>query len=95
MKKRARIEIIADILFLIRKNRKARFTNILYKANLSVQLLNKYLDALLKDELIAKIKNIKGRVYCLTKKGFKFIGILQELNSMVQFIEIHSDRRTV
>jgi len=91
--KRARIEIISDILFFIKKCGEARPTSIIYKTNLSVPLFNKYINALLKDLLISKIADGKRVVYCLTEKGIGFIGILQELNSLTQFIEIDHEKR--
>ncbi len=91
--KRAKIEIISDILFFIKKTGASKPTNILYKANLSFPLLNKYLNALLEDALIAKMVEGKKMFYKITEKGTKFIEILQELNSMTQIIEIYSNKR--
>ncbi|MBU4246041.1 MAG: winged helix-turn-helix domain-containing protein [Nanoarchaeota archaeon] len=94
-KKRARIEIISDILLFIKKAGNAKPTNILYKANLSVPLLKSYLNTLIKDGLIGCTSNGKKTIYNITKKGNKFIEILKEVNSMTQIIEIYGSRRKI
>ncbi len=91
--KRARIEIISDILLFIKKCGEARPTSIIYKTNLSVPLFNKYINALLKDLLISKIVDGKKVVYSLTEKGAGFVELLRELNSLTQFIEIYHEKR--
>lgn len=89
------MEIISDILLYIRKHDgRAKPTNILYRANLSLALLRKYLKALLKDGLIHEIKEGKKRVYGLTDKGIRFLGLLHELNPMTDIIEIYRDKRS-
>lgn len=93
MGKRARIEIISDMLLFIKKCGEAKPTNILYKANLSVPLLRRYINALLKDNLIDKTIAGKKITYRITEKGRKFLEILRELNSMTQIIEIYGDKR--
>ncbi|MGM5483011.1 MAG: winged helix-turn-helix domain-containing protein [Nanobdellota archaeon] len=74
MKKRERTEIIYDILKVI-QNRKGRAkpTHILYKSNLSSQMLNEYLYLLLEKKLIEKETNKKNKLYTLTEKGYKYI----------------------
>ena len=93
--KRARLEIVCDILFFIRRSKNgAKSTHILYKANLSVPLLQKYLKALLADRLIYKIiiKN-KRSVYKLTKHGVEFINQIKKIDKMTRIIEIFANRR--
>ena len=88
------MEIISDILLYIKRHDgDARPTNILYRANLSVTLLKKYLNAMLKDGLITEINEGTKRLYGLTDKGAKLIKILQELNPLTDIIEIYRDRR--
>lgn len=92
-KKRARIEIISDILLFVKKAGDAKPTNILYKANLSVPLLKGYLNTLVKDGMISRTSKGKKTIYAITEKGNKFIGILKEMNSMTQIIEIYGSKR--
>ena len=92
-KKRARIEIISDILLFVKKVGDAKPTNILYKANLSVPLLKGYLNKLIRDDLISRTSNGKKAIYNITEKGNKFIEILKEMNSMTQIIEIYGNKR--
>ncbi len=55
-------------------------THIMYKANLSPQMLDTYLKDLMGKEFIEK----KSNAYSLTDKGFKY---LQEYNTIVNFMD--------
>lgn len=66
--KRDKLEIIKDILKSI-KNKSAKKTHILYKANLSPQMLNNYLAILIKKKLI----KINNNSYHITDKGRDYI----------------------
>ncbi len=71
--KRNRLEIIHDILKAIQeKNNKIKQTHVMYKANLSYQMLEEYLEDLKKKGLV-KESNENGKVYSLTEKGFQFL----------------------
>ena len=73
-KKRTKIEIIRDILGVIKsKNGKIKPTHILYKSNLSYQMMDEYLTELKKGGLIIEEQAKKGKTYSLTAKGFKFL----------------------
>lgn len=73
-KKRDRLKIIYDILKAVHdKNNRIRPTHILYKSNLSHQMMEEYLT-----ELIGKgflIENIgkDNKTYSLTQKGFDYL----------------------
>jgi predicted transcriptional regulator len=73
-KKRTRLEIMHDILEVIKnKNGKVKPTHILYKSNLSYQMMDEYLKELISKEFISQ-KNLKhGRTYVMNEKGFKFL----------------------
>ncbi len=76
-KRRTRIDIISDILQAIRKkNGRIKPTHLLYKANLSYQLLNEYLEelkgkGLVEEEEVGKKKTKKEIL--LTEKGYEFL----------------------
>ncbi|MFW5991510.1 MAG: winged helix-turn-helix domain-containing protein [Candidatus Nanoarchaeia archaeon] len=74
MKKRERTEIIYDILKSIQDNSgKAKPTRILYKSNLSSQMLNDYLEFLIEKGFITKTEEKKGKFYEISSKGHKYI----------------------
>ena len=66
---RSRLDIVADILLVA--SRRAKKTQIMYQANLSYKLLNKYLSETRKAYLI-RFKR-KERCYVLTSKGLEFL----------------------
>ncbi|HLC74593.1 MAG TPA: winged helix-turn-helix domain-containing protein [Candidatus Nanoarchaeia archaeon] len=73
MKKRDRLEIINDILHLI-SSRDAKPTQIMYKANLSHEMLSQYMNELLAKNFIIEKKDKKGqRTYSLAEKGINFL----------------------
>lgn len=84
--KRGRLEIIYDILQIIRdKAGRIKPTQVMYKANLSHQMLGDYLAELIKKEFIMeKLDKKGGRTYELLDKGYKF---LQDYNMIKGFME--------
>ena len=64
-----------DMLEIIRnKNNKAKPTNIMYKANLSHEMLTEYTTELIKKQFIIETKDKDGRrTYSLTDKGYNFL----------------------
>ena len=73
-KKRDRLQIIHDILKAIHdRNNRIRPTHILYKSNLSHQMMAEYLKELMDKGFV--MENISGNVktYSLTQKGFDYL----------------------
>ena len=68
-KYRNRIEIIADILNIVKEG--ARKTQIMYQGNLSYKLLTRYLGEVIGSGLVCVGK--RARIYQLTRKGEAFL----------------------
>ncbi|HID16792.1 TPA: hypothetical protein EYP26_00700 [Candidatus Bathyarchaeota archaeon] len=84
-KYRSEIKILADILKVIKREARAKPTRILYKANLSYDRLNKYLERLKSAGLIQELENkSKSKYYILTQKGEEF---LNEYRKFERFAE--------
>lgn len=79
-KKRDRLEIIHDILFIIKKSPSIKRTHLMYKTNLTYVRLNRYLDELAEQELII----LGGEEITLTEKGINF---LSQVRKMKEFME--------
>lgn len=74
MTKRDKLEVIHDILKVIsEKDGKIRPTHILYKANLSHQMLDEYIKELTLKEFLIELPLNKGKTYKLTTKGFNYL----------------------
>ncbi len=83
-KKRDRLQVINDILRVIRDNRnKVKPTHLLYKSNLSHQMMKEYVDELLQKGFIAEQTEDTNRFYALTDKGFKY---LDEYTAVTKFL---------
>ena len=83
VKRRGRLEIIADILRSI-QNKKGNIkpTHLLYKSNLSHAKLKEYINILLEKGMIEE-KEVKGRKMIFMKEqGYKF---LLEFNRIKEF----------
>jgi predicted transcriptional regulator len=80
-KYRSELKILVDILNVIKQEKETKPTKILYKANLSHDRLNKYLEKLMSMDLVDEII-IESREYMLTEKGHKF---LKEFNKFEKF----------
>ncbi len=73
-KKRNSLEIIRDILEVVRqKNGKVKPTHILYKSNLSYQMMDEYLQDLIFKGFIIESKTKTGRTYSITNKGLAYL----------------------
>ena len=84
-KKRERLQVIHDILTVIRDNKnKVKPTHLLYKSNLSHQMMNDYVDELLGKELILQTEEDGNKFYILTEKGFRY---LSEYTSVTKFLQ--------
>ena len=86
MKKRERLEVIYDILKIIRDNHNSiKPTPLLRQSNLSSQGFSEYFNELKEKELIREILDKKGRKFiCLSDKGFKY---LEKYKSILGFID--------
>ena len=71
-KRRDRLSIVAEILEIAKGG--TLKTQIMYKANLSHQMLTEYTTELIEKKLIEEIQNKKGKKrFELTDKGYKFL----------------------
>jgi len=84
---RGKLDIIADILNVA--SRSARKTQIMFKANLSYKLLQKYLGEIMEAALI-DFEDEK-QCYILTAKGEEFLDIYQEYSKSNKYIEKRLD----
>lgn len=86
--KRNKLQVTFDILKAIQeKNGKIKRTHILYKANLSHQMLDEYLKDLIERDFVIE-ENAKVRNYSLTDKGFDYINKYQRIVSFTEFFGI-------
>lgn len=73
-KKRNKLEIIRDILEIINlKSGKIKPTHILYKSNLSHQMMVSYIEDLKLKKLIKELVSGKSRTYEITEEGIKYL----------------------
>ncbi len=74
-RKRNRLEVIRDILVVIKeKSGRIKPTHILYKSNLSHQMMEGYLDELIgKGFIVEAEREDKGKTYSITDKGNTFL----------------------
>jgi predicted transcriptional regulator len=74
-KKRDRLQVIYDILRCIKdKNGKIKPTHILYKSNLSHQMMDDYISELIEKGFINEIKKEgNSKTYSITQKGQDYL----------------------
>jgi predicted transcriptional regulator len=80
---RGRLDIIADILNVVK--RKAKKTQIMYQANLSFKVLQRYLAEIMGASLVNFDDG--ANCYVLTEKGFKFLSAYQKYSKTNKHIE--------
>ena len=73
-KKRSKLQVIHDILEVIReRNGKIKPTHILYKSNLSHQMMVEYLEELISKGFIQEKSLEKSKTYMITDKGVNYL----------------------
>jgi len=82
-KNRSKEEIVADILSVVAE--KPKKTHIMYKANLSYALLCKYLEMLVKSELVEYSEST--RVYVLCHRGEDYLKTYNEYVNLKGLLE--------
>jgi predicted transcriptional regulator len=82
---RSRFDIIADMLNVV--SGRAKKTQIMYQANLSYRLLEKYLAEIRRSSLV--LYERKGRCFVLTDKGREFLQAYREYSRRAAFVEKH------
>ena len=81
-KRRDRLMIIAGILEITKE--KSLKTQVMYRANLSFTQTNKYLEFMLKINLITKEMRNEKEVYKSTEKGRTFLKHYREMNELLE-----------
>ena len=83
-KKRDRLQVIYDILKVIReKNGKIKPTHILYKSNLSHQMMEEYIKELIEKDFIEEGKNDDGKTYSIKQKGQEYLSKYKVITEFV------------
>lgn len=90
MVKRGKIEIIKDILIIIRENNnQIKPTPLLRKSNISSERFSTYLQELLKKHFVKEVLDNKNEKFIsLTDKGYRFIEKYQTIIDFIQEFEL-------
>jgi predicted transcriptional regulator len=90
MKKRERMEVIYDIIKIIRDNQNSiKPTPLLRKSNLSSNNFSEYYKELIDKEFIKEIFDKKGRKYItLTDKGFLFLEKYKVITGLIEEFDL-------
>ena len=88
-KKRDRLQVIYDILEVIRdRGNRIKPTHILYKSNLSHQMMQLYLNELIQKGFIIEKQLEKGKTYSLTERGFEYLKEYQKITSFIESFDL-------
>jgi predicted transcriptional regulator len=89
MAKRGKLEIMRDILKIIRENKNLiKPTPLLRKSNLSSASFQEYFSELLEKGFIREIEDKNGKSIGLTDKGFRFLERYQTIISFIDEFEL-------
>ncbi len=84
-KKRSKLEVIYDILDIIKKNKNSiKMTPLLRHSNLSSERFGKYFSELVEKGFVREIDDENGKSVTLTDKGFTY---LEKYRTIVSFID--------
>jgi len=83
-KKRGRLEVIHDILRLIRENKNSiKPTPLLRKSNLSSERFQEYFSELIEKGFIRELNKGNGKLITLTDKGFRYLERYYAITSFI------------
>lgn len=89
MTKRGKLDIIKDILEIIKENHNSiKLTPLLRKSNLSSIRFKEYYTELLEKGFVKEMNNKDGKYVILTDKGFKFLEKYHIINSFIEEFEL-------
>nr|MBA4404749.1 transcriptional regulator [Nanoarchaeum sp.] len=81
-RKRTRIDIIHDMIISIqKKGGKIKPTHLMYKANLSYNQMNSYLEELIEKGMITKVEEKNSTYFVITEKGCSLAQKIIEMKS--------------
>jgi predicted transcriptional regulator len=87
--KRGKLEIMKDILFIIREHKNSiKSTPLLRKSNLSSARFQEYFSELKEKKFIKEIEDKNGKSISLMDKGFKFLERYQTIISFIDEFEL-------
>ena len=85
MAKRGKLEIIKDILYIIKEHLNSiKPTPLLRQSNISSSRFKEYFNELLERNFIKEVNHKNGKFISLTEKGFKF---LEKYKTIINFID--------
>ena len=85
MGKRGRLEIIKDILRIIKENRNSiKITPLIRHSNVSSSKFKEYFGELLKKGFVKEVNEKSGKRVILTDKGYNY---LEKYKTIINFIE--------
>lgn len=73
------MEVIKDILEVLKQNKKVKITHLIYKANLSNNSIKPHVESLLKNQFIIQEENEGKKEYTLTQKGQEFLNEFRKM----------------
>lgn len=93
-KKRNKLEVIHDILKTIQdRSNNIKPTHLLYKSNLSHQMMGEYLKELIDKGLVKENKNSSGRTYSLTQKGFDYLSKYKMITNFIESFGLEENNK--
>ena len=90
MKKRDRLQVIYDLLKVIKDNHNSiKPTPLLRYSNLSSQRFNEYIDEMIEKEFVKIIQDKKDKkFYTLTDKGFNYLEKYQGIREFISDFDL-------
>lgn len=86
--RRSKLEMQVDVLNVLAINGPLKLTHIMYKANTNCNILNEYLDSLIKKGLIEKrIIEQEQIVFSVTQRGRTVLNYFRKLTQVLPIIE--------
>lgn len=94
-RKRDRLQVIFDILRSIQeKEGEIKPTHILYKSNLSHQMMEEYLAELISKNFINEKETKTGKTYTLAKRGFDYLSKYRVISEFIESFDLNHEKNS-
>ena len=92
--RRSRLELVYDILSSIQnKGGMIKPTHLMYKSNLSHQMMEEYLTELISKDFINEKETKSGKTYTLTKRGFDYLSKYKVISEFIESFDLNHEKK--
>lgn len=92
-KKRTKLEVIRDVLNVLKEHGNVKITHLIYKSNLSYVIIKEYIKELTERGMMKPIKQEEKSFYTITPRGLQFLKEFEKIKIFTEAYGLESGLR--